>query len=142
MHPRMLCLALVALAAAGCGRQPYRIAPVSGRVTLDGKPLPYATVQFYPMAAATSENAGPTAIGRTDLDGRYKLAPFDNSAATGAVVGRNKVIITVNPPPPDPKDTRPKHYVQLPVRYNRKSELEKEVPPEGGEVNFELTSKP
>src|SRR5438874_57919 len=97
MYPRALVLAAVAISAIGCGRQPYRIAPVSGRVMLDGKPLANATVQFYPLAAATSENAGPTALGRTDEEGRYVLVPFDRSAAKGAVVGQNKVMITVHP---------------------------------------------
>jgi hypothetical protein len=141
MHARLLFVAVLTLAAVGCSRT-YRIAPVSGRITIDGKPLANATVQFYPMAPATAENPGPTAIGRTDEDGRYTVAPFDGSASKGAVVGKNKVIITLNPPPADPKDMRPRHYVQIPARYNRKSELERDVPPEGGEVNFELSSKP
>jgi hypothetical protein len=67
-------LAVVVLAAgfAGCsgggGREPTLV-PVSGTVTLDGKPLAGASVSFVPQAG--TEGAG--AFGTTDAEGRYTL---------------------------------------------------------------------
>ena len=131
----------VAVWAAGCGGPTYKVAPVSGRVTLDGKPLANATVQFYPLAEPGAGEPGPTSIGHTDESGRYTLALSDGKSTPGALVGKHKVIITLTPKE-NPADTRPKHYVQLPARYNRNSELQREVPPQGAEINFELRSKP
>ena len=63
------------LALYGCSK-PYRVAQVSGRVTLDGKPLQKASVTFAPLGTQENQAPGPTAWGPTDADGRYKLA-FD-----------------------------------------------------------------
>jgi hypothetical protein len=38
-------------------------------------------------------------------------------------------------------DTRPTFHKQLPQRYNRKTELEREVPAAGLETDFDLKSK-
>src|SRR2546423_14993947 len=61
------------------------LVPVSGRVTLDDKPLAGAVVTFQPRAggdAAKSPTSG--SVGRTDQDGRYNLrliAPDQPGAA-------------------------------------------------------------
>src|SRR6478609_3425971 len=72
------------LVVAGCGAE---VVPVSGRVTLDGKPLADAVVTFQPRAggdAAKSPTSG--SVGHTDQDGRYNLrliAPDQSGAAVG-----------------------------------------------------------
>jgi hypothetical protein len=71
------------LAAAGCRRSD--MAPVSGRVTFEGRPVPKAIVRFMPESR-------PMAAAGTDDDGRYRLTtrrPMD-----GASIGRHKVIVT------------------------------------------------
>ena len=71
------------LAAAGCRRSD--MAPVSGRVTFEGRPVPKAIVRFVPESR-------PMAAAGTDDDGRYRLTtrrPMD-----GAYIGRHKVIVT------------------------------------------------
>ena len=142
MNRHVLILTVVAVCTAGCGGPGYKIAPVSGRVTLDGKPLADAAVQFYPEAVpGSTESPGPTSIGHTDGDGRYTLVLVQDTETNGAVVGKHKVFINLTPKM-DPNDKRPRHYGQLPMRYNRRTELVREVPAEGGEQNFELTSKP
>ena len=45
----VLAMAII-IPIVGCG-DPYQLAPVSGRVTYDGKPLEGATVIFSPMNA-------------------------------------------------------------------------------------------
>ena len=54
------------LVASGCGSD-FKTVPVSGRVTLDDKPVANAGVLYVP------EGQGPTARAMTDQDGRYKL---------------------------------------------------------------------
>ncbi|MDA1015492.1 MAG: hypothetical protein O3A00_13700 [Planctomycetota bacterium] len=67
----------------GCGDDAaLETAPVSGRVTLDGKPLPNVIVNFH-FTSETQEFVGSA---KTDSDGKYALA-------TGAAVGKNKVFI-------------------------------------------------
>ena len=71
------------LAAVGCRRSD--MAPVSGRVTCEGRPVPKAIVRFLPESR-------PMAAAGTDDDGRYRLTtrrPMD-----GAYIGRHKVVVT------------------------------------------------
>ncbi len=68
---------------AGCakpGRQPVKTVDVSGKVTLDGKPLEGVAVHF----SSTLNHAG---TGVTGADGSYKLTD-------GAEPGENKVYFT------------------------------------------------
>ena len=65
--------AIPLLLLVGCGQEPHAIAPVSGRVTLNGKPLPNAGVTFSPMPAGAKVDAGPGSAGVTDADGHYTL---------------------------------------------------------------------
>ncbi|PQO29026.1 carboxypeptidase-like regulatory domain-containing protein [Blastopirellula marina] len=46
-----------------------KLSAVGGAITLDGRPLPGATVTFQPLP----ETMGQTAMGRTDAAGRYWL---------------------------------------------------------------------
>jgi hypothetical protein len=133
--------AVLVLPLAGCGGgASYRTAPVSGRVTLDGKPLPDATVEFVPEAKPEAKGPLPSSIGLTDADGRYSLALSSGSQAKGAVVGKHKVIILLSAAA-GAHDTKPTFHKQLPARYNRQTELTRDVPAEGLETNFELKSK-
>lgn len=68
---------------AGC-RSGVELLPVSGVVTLDGKPVEQATVLFKP-------ETGPVAYGQTDAAGRFELS---TAGRKGAVPGKHKVSIT------------------------------------------------
>jgi hypothetical protein len=80
---------LAALALSGCVKSGPELAPVSGRVTLDGKPLENADVVFQP------ENPGSPSYGRTAADGSYELGYKQGIA--GALVGKHTVSIRVSP---------------------------------------------
>jgi hypothetical protein len=138
------CLVGVALALlpAGCGGTPYKVAPVSGRVLLDGRPLPKAAVMFIPAAgAAGGKETLPSSTGLTDESGHYSLVLNSGSKAEGAVVGKHKVVILMGAAA-GADDTKPTLHRQLPQRYNRKTELERDVPPEGrSDADFDLKSK-
>src|SRR5262245_13292269 len=102
---RLRVAVLLALAAAvGCGGKPYKVAPVSGRVTLDGKPLDKALVTFVPMGSKENMAPGPTAAGATDADGRYTLGV--DPKTPGSVVGKCRIFITTIQPdaPADDRD--------------------------------------
>jgi hypothetical protein len=122
---RPLQLGLLVVVLAGCGRAGPEVAPVSGRVTLDGRPLESADLMFQ------VEGKSP-GVGRTDQDGRYEL--MYKRGVAGTPIGSNRVAITVsselvsNPPP-------------IPARYNTETELTAEVQPgEDNVFNFDLTS--
>jgi hypothetical protein len=94
----MLIVAVVAF--SGCGKpEPPPRAPVSGVVTIGGKPVPAALVTFFP----TFEGFGGEVIaeGVSDADGRYTLAcPL----GAGACVGRHRVTVADAPTPEGARD--------------------------------------
>src|SRR5690606_492951 len=67
-------------------------APVSGVVTLDGKPLADAKLIFEPIGDDKGTAAGKPSYGRTDEAGRYTLSsPI--AGEQGAAVGPHRVRI-------------------------------------------------
>jgi len=124
----------------GCGSG-SKVPPVSGVITLHGKPLPNAHVAFQPEAGKGSNNAGTGSSGVTDASGKYTLKMAD-SDQVGAVLGTHRVEINFkvesddrpNPGRPPPK--------MLPAKYNRQSELRFKVEGSGtSAANFDLKSQ-
>src|SRR4051812_48296339 len=83
--------ALLLLATLGCAGGP-KVVSVSGRVTLDSKPLAGAHVNFQPVGDLNSP-PGSGSYGKTDADGRYTLRLIQPDRP-GAVVGKHKVSIS------------------------------------------------
>jgi len=140
MRRRLLVLTCALLPALGCGQ---KLAPVSGKVTLDGKPLPNAKVVFQPIPTSGVQ-AGPASAGETNEQGEYTLKLL-RAGTPGAVVGEHRVSITApQGPAPDPAEDNPKPRKDLvPEQYNAQTELKCAVPPGGKtDANFELSSKP
>jgi hypothetical protein len=75
---------VAALTVTGCGSR-ANLAPITGRVTLEGKPVPNMIINFTPLG----ETGGNGALGHTDADGRFKL--LDARGETGAHVGEYKI---------------------------------------------------
>ena len=82
--------AVLAVSILGCGNTRY--VPVSGVVTLDGKPYRNAIVMFQPMATQDNPNPGRASSGSTDENGRFSVKTFEGQA--GAVIGKHRVRIT------------------------------------------------
>jgi hypothetical protein len=138
---RLTPLPLFLVVSLGCGRQPYQLAPVSGRVTLNQKPLANAWVYFAPMASKGTIAPGPTSHGQTDADGRFTLSVDAQHA--GAVVGQHRVFISTRDSgaarQPDAGVRMAKELV--PDRYNQETTLTHDVPPGGSSsANFDLTA--
>ncbi len=68
---------------SGCGGD-HGLAPVSGRVTLDGTPLADAAVLFQ------AEGGGVPATGVTDKEGNFAMSTGD---LTGAAIGNNSISV-------------------------------------------------
>jgi len=86
------------LALAGCGGPGYEVVPVSGKVTLDEKPMANVHVSFQPISEGKDNpNPGPGSFAVTDSEGRYELRIVDPDRP-GAVVGRHRVRLAVNQP--------------------------------------------
>jgi hypothetical protein len=136
---------LVLVQLAGCSGKPYKVAKVSGRVSLDGKPLPRASVTFVPMGTKDNIAPGPTATGLTDAEGRYTLT-IDKDTP-GTVVHTCRIYITTRTGggPANDQDgglpqKRPRDKV--PEKYNTRTELAYDVPPGGtDQANFDLKSR-
>ena len=146
MRQQLLLLFLL-LPIFGCGGESYKVAPVSGRVTLDGKPLAKGHITFVPLGTKENQAPGPTAWSFTDADGRYKLVI--TPATPGAVVGKCRIFITGLDQPmlvEDDRDVggRRPRLVRDPVleKYNKRTELVYDVPAGGtDQANFDLKSR-
>lgn len=129
-------LVVVIVLAAGCDQGPKLppLAPVTGVVTFDGKPLPRGMVQFVPDADRGT--TGPTATAAIGPDGTYTLTTVGKP---GAMVGWHTVRIVSQEEPKDETDTDPPSLI--PWRYTdpTRSELNFEVQAiEENEIDLEL----
>ena len=119
------------LALSGCSDTHQ---PVTGKVTLDGSPLPDAIVSFMPES-----EEGIPCFGTTDDEGKYAMQ--ESRDANGAPVGQYVVRITTyreGKPEADPPIPRVREKV--PAKYNRDTELAAEVKPGENVFDFELES--
>lgn len=119
----LLVLLVTCLLIAGCSGQGDRpdIGKVTGIVTLDGQPLPNASISFNQAGFRPS-------VGQTDEQGKYELIYIRD--VKGAAVGEHLVKIKVF-------GEGGKH---VPRTYNSESELSRDVRPGKNEFNFDLKS--
>ena len=123
MIKRRFCVAWVLSVTAliGCGQSGPAVHPVSGTVTVGGKPVQNVQVTFMP-----TEPSRPIASGNVDADGRYVLTSGATNRS-GAVAGAYKVVLSqldgasqqeldarytsgTGGPPPVPKAAFPDEY--------------------------------
>jgi hypothetical protein len=137
---RLGLVGLLLVAVAGCGAN---VAPVSGRVTLDKKPLANARVVFQP--ASTDKEPGPGSVGMTDAEGKYSLQLMTGNGQ-GALVGKHKVSITAyNEIADEGKPAHQKGFGTPLVgpEYNAQTKLTFDVARGGNtNANFDLPSAP
>jgi hypothetical protein len=133
-----ICLCL-SIFSSGCGSKSYNTAPVSGKVTLDGKPVPGALVSFTPLPV-DGKTPGPVSTGRCDDEGRYSLATINGEI--GAVVGNHRVSIFSYSPKVAPGPDEVQEIEKFPMRFNTRTRLTSEVTETGLEdENFDLSTR-
>ncbi|MCA9193219.1 MAG: carboxypeptidase regulatory-like domain-containing protein [Planctomycetales bacterium] len=126
------CWALFLIVAfTGCGNG--NIGHVEGTVTLDGKPLPNAGIEFFPQAG------GGLSAGRTDENGHYEL--YYGREGMGAEVGEHLVQIRTAGIGSADGDYGPTSKELIPVQYNNRSELVRTVKAGSNTIDFDLESK-
>jgi hypothetical protein len=123
---------------AGCGGA--SLAPVTGTVTLDGKPLERGTVTFLPV------QDGQIGYGSIQPDGRYTVETGTGAArAKGLATGeyRVAVVATGDPPKTDPRGPEQPPPLLVPAKYTQAdtSGLRYTVAPAGGKFPIALQSK-
>jgi hypothetical protein len=134
------------LVAAGCGSKGPNLPPqypVSGSITIDGKPLAGAGIMFLPRG----ETRGTGAFGMADAAGKYSLKT--DHGGPGAPEGEYAVTISkvVNrdgtPYVPKPDVAEAGERETMPGIYSdsMKTVLTAKVPQGGDTINFELKSK-
>jgi hypothetical protein len=67
----------------GGAKDAPKLGAASGVARFNGKPIPDATVAFYP-------EKGPVAFGKTDANGAFQIK---TNGQLGAVIGKNKVTV-------------------------------------------------
>ena len=141
-------LAVAALAALtlGCGGPSY--VPVSGVITLDGKPYGKAVVNFQPIGTPDNPNPGRGSAAYTDESGRFVLLSDDHK---GAVVGKHRVTVatredsigkasTEGGTPDDAPTFR--RGEPIPPEWNSMSDKQFDVPAGGTDkANFDIVTK-
>lgn len=123
----------------GCGDGRLPTAPVSGVVTLDGKPVTSGAVVFTP-------DHGWPAQGELDSDGRFVLSTYEEG--DGAILGEHRIVVIAQTgdDPEEHFERPPSKPIKslVPDRYANKatSGLSYEVKPgESNEVQLPLLSK-
>ena len=94
--PRLLALGFMTCYVLFADFSDSPLAPVSGIVTLDGKPTPDIAVHFQPSADNGADpRFRPGSYGRTDAEGRYTL---ETAEGAGAIVGEHVVKLVYRGP--------------------------------------------
>ena len=127
----VLCSIVLICAVVGCGGGYSNVAKVTGKVSLDGQPLPDTLVTFTPTAG------GSPSAGRTDARGNYIL--HYTRDVKGAELGEHIVSVsTLSEGDPDSDPPTPDVPEKVSPKYNENSELKKTVSTGANTINLVL----
>ena len=143
----MIAIAAALLAGPGCGGGP-KLVPVSGTITLNGKPLEDAEVSFIPFPenpdpkTPGADRTGPEGNYKPKYNGRFGLAPGKYKV----LVSKTAVAITnLNLPKEIMMDREQQELAgirkqELPKKYSEGAESTEicEVPPEGTVFDMDI----
>jgi len=116
---QLFLVAMVAVAVGGCAEDGPKLANVTGTVTMNGKPLAGALVEFTPQFP------GSPSYGACDESGKYELVY--SQTRKGAMIGAHTVrVSTLN------KNMGQREVV--PPEFNEDSRMTKEVEAGGDNV--------
>ncbi|MFI4852675.1 MAG: carboxypeptidase-like regulatory domain-containing protein [Gimesia chilikensis] len=127
-------LLIVNAGCSGNSAQKPELAEVTGTVTLDGKPLSDAIIDFFPQSAADKSQSRASSAA-TDTEGKYTLR-YDNNT-TGAIPGEH--LVRISKPDGEAEVAGPE---TLPARYNEQTTLQVTVSKTApNQIDFDLKSK-
>src|SRR5690348_3494968 len=107
--PLWLLVAWLACWLAGCGGRDVELVEVSGRVTLDGQPLPAGgTIYFAPYEASGANPLRPSQATFAS-DGHYEAHAFDD--ASGLLPGKYRVGVHCWEVPPSESGPAAKSHI-------------------------------
>lgn len=131
---RLVAIAVVALAVAGCQRGVG--ATVTGTLSINGKPAPAGIlIRFQPQVPNSSAS-----IGVTDAAGRYDLR--FNARMRGVLPGESVVSLAiVAEPGVDGKTSLPSALqgIRIPAAYGERSTLTKIIEPGANVIDLDVT---
>ena len=130
---KLLLLAFPLLFCIGCGE---KMVGVSGKVTLDGKPIKDCRVLFQPKVRSTER---VDASGLTDAEGRYRLTSLGEKMKRGVATGEYVVKFGWSDPYPSAENDTPANPspYRIPLEVTRDG-LSFSVP-EGGTDKADFT---
>ena len=145
----ILLAALMCLHLCGCGGVPPMV-PVSGVVTVDGKPMAHVQVGFLPDTEEFDPTRHGSGLGVTDAQGNYVVK--NAAGQEGLWPGKYKVTFTLMvdklKKQPLPYDAKPSEVPggvtnMLPTRYELPGSTPESVavPAEGLKKDFALAGK-
>lgn len=138
---------LLAISLLGCSKSDVKLAPVKGKVTVNGsEPFANGLVRFIPEPGANLNSREAT----TDDQGNYTIEFFPGQP--GLQPGEYKVMFSLyqmpdgSLPPDQTQEPDPKHptalgavqYVPSEYEFGKASECAVTVPEEGGAFDFDL----
>lgn len=138
-------LLFFACVCIGCGpADGIERVPITGLLTVQGKPLPGATLSFTPVG----ETAGPGAIGRSDAEGKFEVIS-SRERHEGIPPGEYTVRVSLfvmpdgTPLPPEvPQADAPRSRQSVPPPFSSpNSPLKVVIPKEGGAVKVDIPAK-
>jgi hypothetical protein len=135
-HRSLYVVIVLVPACIGCHKSGPAIAPVKGKVLLDGKPMTKGTVITMPAAGRGAKS--PIAS-----DGSFQIGTFTKT--DGAIVGTHRAAVVAYEPPPNAGPESPFGTLLVPKKYisPEASGLTIDVPPEGkNDVVLNLTTAP
>lgn len=149
MRRMIFALSALSLAAAGCGESGPALVPVSGLVTLNGKPLEGAVITFLPDASTPETQPAEDLTGP---EGNYRAR---TRSRFGVVPGKYHVVITKSTLDAAklPEAFKDDPYMaeltaeRAPGKNGNaaptkiEDEFDCEVPPEGGEFDFDVKAR-
>jgi len=128
-------MVLLLLAQAGCSSpEEAKTYPVSGEVTLDGKPLSGATIMLQPAGR------GSLGFGESDASGLFVISTFE--LGDGAIPGEHNIVVTYSSTDGDEGADPEKSSIVVPARYSKpeSSGLQVTVEEGLGPLTLNLTS--
>lgn len=137
----VLLAGLVTVSLVGCSGDSTPTAPVTGKVTLDGKPLASVSVLFQPAGGA-NRDPGVGSVGITDAQGMFTLK-LSGSGKSGAVIGQHVVTLMEKTDPADDQDaggTDKPVVSRIPAEYSNGTAKFEVKSGTTNQANFDLKS--